>query len=58
MDPDEHKEQVFREMQLEALQQEVQQTAVNGDEIAVKKGIPFSGMEMLKQAAFGGCIGR
>jgi len=67
VNPEAHKEQVFREMreeaQLEELlqQKESQQIVVvdgGGEEAVVKKGgIPFSGMEMAKQAAFGGCIG-
>ncbi len=63
LDLDAHKEQVFREMaQQEMLQANSEQQAVEGaedsqDNTGVPQGIPFSGMEMAKQAAFGGCIG-
>lgn len=55
VDPDVHKEQVFRELREEATEQET----ADGQQLAgtVAKGIPFSGMELLKNAAFGGCIG-
>lgn len=65
VDQDAYKERVFREIQQEeALQVQSQQLAVKGEEedaqakTGVPQGIPFSGMEMAKQAAFGGCIGR
>lgn len=61
------KEQIFREMEMEAAlqaQAESQQASsvVEGEDETqenkgVSQGIPFSGMEMAKQAAFGGCIG-
>jgi hypothetical protein len=57
VDPYEHKEQVLREMQQESQQQEAQQTSVDGDEVVVKRRVEFSGIDLLKQAAFGGCIG-
>ena len=64
MDPYQHKEEVFREMEREAREEELlqklesKQNVVEGEEIVVKKGgIPFSWMDMSKQAAFGGCIG-
>lgn len=64
MDPEQHKEEVFRRMQLEAREEEIlqqlesKQNVTEGEVAVVKKGgIPFSGMEMAKQAAFGGCIG-
>lgn len=60
IDPDAHKEQVFREMQIEAAIEEAQsrQIVTEGDEsAAIKEGLPFSGVAMAKQAAFGGCIG-
>lgn len=61
VNPEEHKEQVFREMEQEARREEEQSqqvsSVVDGDDSVVQKGIPFSGMAMAKQAAFGGCIG-
>jgi hypothetical protein len=55
VNPDEHKEQVFRELREEAMEQEeagqVDGKVVNGG------GVPFSAMELFKNAAFGGCIG-
>lgn len=63
VDSDAHKEEIFREMAQERmLQEHSEQQAVEGaddtqDNAGVPQGIPFSAMEMGKQAAFGGCIG-
>jgi hypothetical protein len=67
-DIDTKKERIFRELQRETIQDEllqqerqhaVEQTGGSGQEAAgtTKTKIPYSGMELLRQAAFGGCIG-
>jgi hypothetical protein len=67
-DIDSKKERIFRELQRETIQDELlqqeRQHAVeptgSGQEAAAgitKTKIPYSGMELLRQAAFGGCIG-
>lgn len=63
VDPDYHKEQVFREMRLEAQLQEEeslqpQKVVTDGNEIVeIEPVVRFAWMDMAKQAAFGGCIG-
>lgn len=54
VNPHEHKEQVFRELREEAIEQEAT-GQVDGKVVNV--GVPFSAMELFKNAAFGGCIG-
>lgn len=54
--PDEHKEQVFRELREEASEQDDATTQAGADSL-VKMAHPFSTMDLLKSAAFGGCIG-
>lgn len=57
---DEAKERIFRELQRETIEDELRQQdrqGLDNDAQDKKIKVPYSNIEMLRQAAFGGCIG-
>ena len=56
-DPEGHREKVLRDMQREKIEAEEKIERNEDGEKEAATGVPYSTSELLKQAAFGACIG-